>query len=52
MESEVSELTSRHQYRVEREVQDLSRQVSFIAKRFSDAEDAKWQGTLKNRPLW
>ena len=52
MEAEVSELTNRHQYRVEREVQDLARQLAFISKRFKEAEDTDWTGTLKKHPLW
>jgi len=52
MEVEVSELTNRHQYRIEREVQDLARRLAFIAKRFNEAEDAKWMGTLRKQPLW
>jgi len=52
MEAEAPELTNRHQYRVEREVQDLSRQLAFIQKRFKEAEDRKWSGTLKKHPLW
>jgi len=52
MEAEVSELTNRHQYRIEREVQDLARQLAFIKKRFKEAEDAKWMGTFKNQPLY
>jgi len=52
MEAEISELTNRHQYRVERGVQDLSRQLAFIQKRFKEAEETKWTGTLKQHPLW
>ena len=48
----MSELTNRHQYRVEREVQDIARQLAFIKKRFREAEDAEWMGTLKNQPLY
>jgi len=52
MEAEMSELTNRQQYRVEREVQDLARQLFFIKKRFREAEEAKWTGSLNNHPLY
>jgi len=52
METEMLELTNRHQYRIEREVQDLSRQLAFIKKRFKEAEEVKWTGTLTKHPLW
>ena len=52
MEAELSELTNRHQYRVDREVQDLARQLAFITKRFKEADEAKWTGTLNKHPLW
>jgi len=52
MEAEVSELSNRHQYRIERDVQDLMRQLAFIARRFKEADDADWTGTLDKHPLW
>ena len=52
IEADVSELTNRHQYRIERDVQDLMRQLAFIAKRFKEADEASWTGTLNRHPLW
>ena len=52
MESEISELNTKRQYRIEREIQDLDRKLSFLKKRFDEAEEISWKGTLKKNPLW
>jgi hypothetical protein len=52
LEAELPELGSKRQYRIEREIQDLDHQLSFLNKRFEDAEQLKWKGMLKRNPLW
>jgi hypothetical protein len=46
------DLTARRNYRIEREIQDIDRQLNFLMKRLEEADQVEWKGTLKNNPLW
>lgn len=52
IESELPEMNNKRQYKIEREMQELDRKLSFLERRFNDAEQTKWQGMLKKNPLW
>lgn len=52
IESELPELNNRRQYKIEREMQELDRKLTFLERRFDDAEKTKWMGMLKKNPLW
>jgi len=52
LESELPEMSNKREYHVDKEVQDLDRQIAFLTRRFDVAEDLKWKGMLKRNPLW
>jgi len=52
MEEQLPDLSARRAYRIEREIQDIDRQLHFLKKRLEEADKVEWQGTVKNNPVW